>query len=64
MAYSTTGAWLEGRGPTPAPVAASPGMAEQLRLQEQTSEKLRQVRKQHGALTFGSVEAVPLVENG
>src|SRR5205823_8426325 len=26
LAYSSTGAWLEGRGPMPPPVAATPGM--------------------------------------
>jgi len=39
-------------------------MEAQLRLQAETSEKLRGIRKQHGALTFGSVEATPVVENG
>ncbi|HWW02958.1 MAG TPA: RNB domain-containing ribonuclease [Candidatus Acidoferrum sp.] len=64
LAYSTTGAWLEGRGPIPPAVASVPGMEAQLRLQLETSQKLRGIRKQHGALTFGSVEATPVVENG
>jgi exoribonuclease-2 len=64
LAYSTTGAWLEGRGPIPPAVANVPGMEAQLRLQLETSQKLRGIRKQHGALTFGSVEATPVVENG
>jgi VacB/RNase II family 3'-5' exoribonuclease len=64
LAYSSTGAWLEGRGPMPQAVANVPGMEAQLRLQQEVSEKLRGVRKQHGALTFSSVEATPMVENG
>lgn len=64
LAYSSTGAWLEGRGPIPPAVANSPGMEAQLRLQEETSKSLRGLRKQHGALTFGSVEATPVMENG
>jgi exoribonuclease-2 len=64
LTYSATGAWLEGRGPMPQPVAAVPELEAQLRLQQETSEKLRGIRKQHGALTFGSVEATPVVENG
>ena len=63
LAYGTTGAWFEGRGPLPPAVAAVPGLEAQLRLQQETSEKLRGIRKQHGALTFGSVEATPVVEN-
>jgi VacB/RNase II family 3'-5' exoribonuclease len=64
LAYSSTGAWLEGRGPIPSAVASVPGMEAQLRLQQETSDMLRGIRKQHGALTFGSVEATPVVQNG
>lgn len=64
LAYSSTGAWLEGRGPIPPPIAAVPGMEAQLRLQHETSQLLRGLRKRHGTLTFGSIEATPVVENG
>src|SRR5207249_3325181 len=64
LAYHSTGAWLEGRALMPPAIASVPGMEAQLRLQQETSEKLRGIRKQHGALTFGSLEATPTVENG
>ena len=64
LAYSSTGAWLEGRGPVPSAVAAVPGMEAQLRLQLEASEKLAGIRKQHGSLTFGSVETTPVLQNG
>jgi len=64
LAYSPTGAWLEGRGPIPSAIAAVPGMEAQLRLQQATSEKLLGLRKQHGALTFESVETTPVLQNG
>ncbi len=64
LAYKSTGAWLEGRGPIPAAIAGTPGMEAQLRLQQETSEILRGLRKKSGALTFGSIEATPVVENG
>jgi VacB/RNase II family 3'-5' exoribonuclease len=64
LAYNSVGAWLEGREAIPAAAAAVPGMEEQLRLQMETSEKLRGIRKQQGALTFGSVEAKPVVQDG
>lgn len=64
LAYSSTGAWLENRGPIPAPITSVPGMEAQLRLQLETSQKLRALRKAHGSLTFASVEATPVVENG
>ncbi len=64
LAYSSTGAWLEGHGPTPPAVAAVPGMEAQIRLQKATAEKLGHIRKQHGALAFSSLEATPEVEDG
>lgn len=63
LAYSSTGAWLEEQGPMPAPIAKTPGMEAQLRLQLEASERLRNIRKQHGTLSFGSIEATPVVEN-
>ena len=41
LAYGSTGAWLEGRGPIPAAVAGVPGMEAQLRLQQVAAEKLQ-----------------------
>jgi VacB/RNase II family 3'-5' exoribonuclease len=64
LAYSSTGAWLEGTGPMPRAVAKAPGMEAQLRLQQQASERLRNIRKQRGMLAFASVEAAPIVEQG
>jgi Exoribonuclease R len=64
LAYSSTGAWLEGRGPMPPAVGKAPGMDAQLRLQQEASERLRQIRKQRGMLAFASVEATPVVEQG
>jgi VacB/RNase II family 3'-5' exoribonuclease len=64
LAYSSTGAWLEGRAPVPPAVASVTGMEAQLRLQQTTSEKLRALRRQQGALTFASVEATPVLAGG
>jgi exoribonuclease-2 len=64
LAYSSTGAWLEGRGPMPPAVAAVQGMEAQLRLQLATAKSLREIRKRHGALTFGSLETTPVMDNG
>ena len=64
LAYPSVGDWLEGRAAVPAAAAAVPGMEAQLRLQHALSLRLRQLRKDHGALTFASLEARPVVENG
>ena len=64
LAYSSTGAWLEGRASIPPAIAAVPGMEEQIRLQLETAKRLRGLRQRQGALTFNSVEATPVVQNG
>jgi exoribonuclease-2 len=64
LAYNSTGAWLAGTGPLPPAAASVPGMDAQLKLQLETSERLRGIRKERGLLTFGTIEASPVVENG
>ena len=64
LAYSSTGAWLEGRGPIPSAIAAVPGVEAQLRIQLELSTQLRALRKKQGALTFGSIEPVPIMDDG
>jgi exoribonuclease-2 len=64
LAYSSVGAWLEGTGPLPEAAARVPGMDAQLRLQLETSVRLRDVRKKRGMLAFDSLEAAPVMANG
>ena len=64
LAYNATGTWLEGHGPIPPAISAVPGMEAQLRLQLDTSVRLRDLRKKQGALTFGNIEGTPVVQNG
>jgi exoribonuclease-2 len=60
LAYSGVGAWLEGRAPAPARVAEVPGLDTQLRIQDQTAQALRGVRRARGALTLETIEALPV----
>jgi exoribonuclease-2 len=60
LAYSGVGAWLEGRGPAPARLAAVPGLDRQLRIQDQIAQALRGVRHADGALTLETIEALPV----
>jgi len=57
LAYNALAAWLDGSAPAPAKVAASPGLAEQMRLQDQVAQALRKVRYRHGALSLQTPEA-------
>jgi VacB/RNase II family 3'-5' exoribonuclease len=62
LAYDAVAAWLEGKGPAPGPVAATPGLDGTLRLQDEVAQKLRALRHQHGALDLQTVEARPIFE--
>src|SRR5262249_23280588 len=59
LAYRTVGAWLEGRGPAPARLAADKRLAEQLRLQADVAETLRALRHERGALILFTSEPPP-----
>jgi ribonuclease R len=58
LAYNSVAAWLEGDGPEPPAVSAAPGLAENLRLQDKVSQKLKDFRQAHGALTLETTHAV------
>jgi VacB/RNase II family 3'-5' exoribonuclease len=60
LAYNSVAAWLEGKGPMPAAVAAVPGLAENLRLQDRVAQQLKGLRHEHGALELQTLEARPV----
>jgi exoribonuclease-2 len=62
LAYNSLAAWLEGKGPIPPAVAAVSGLDENLRLQDETAQKLKRLRHQHGALSLETIEANPRFE--
>jgi len=59
LAYNGVGAWLEGTGPAPAKVAASPDLAAQLKLQDTAAQRMVGGRFQHGALDLETIETRP-----
>jgi exoribonuclease-2 len=56
LAYHSVGDWLEGNGPPPAAVAAIPGLAENLKLQDGVAQGLKAHRHDHGALELETME--------
>jgi len=56
LAYDAVGPWLSGEATAPSRVAATPALAEQLRLQDRAAQALRELRHRHGALTLETVE--------
>jgi VacB/RNase II family 3'-5' exoribonuclease len=61
LAYNSVAAWLEG-GDVPEAAAAVKGLAENLRLQDRTAQKMRQLRHVHGALSLETLEAKPIFD--
>jgi VacB/RNase II family 3'-5' exoribonuclease len=61
LAYNGVGAWLEGRGPAPAKVAASADLAAQLKLQDSAAQRMVGGRFQHGALDLETIETRPVM---
>jgi VacB/RNase II family 3'-5' exoribonuclease len=60
LAYNSLAAWLEGTGPMPEAVAAVPGLAENLSLQDKIAQRLKNHRHNLGALSLQTIEARPL----
>ncbi len=56
LAYSGVGAWLEGRGELPAAAAAVPGLADNLKLQDEIAQGLKEKRHEQGALELETIE--------
>jgi VacB/RNase II family 3'-5' exoribonuclease len=58
LAYNSVAAWLDGIGPEPVAVGAVPGLAQNLRLQDQVAQRLKALTQAHGALTLETTHAV------
>lgn len=63
LAYEPVGEWLDGKSETPDKVQGVPGLAEQIRLQFETSKKLGALRTQQGAIELGIIQANPVVND-
>jgi exoribonuclease-2 len=61
LAYNAVGAWLEGRGPAPAKVAANAALAAQLKLQDTAAQRMVGGRYEHGALDLETMETRPVM---
>jgi VacB/RNase II family 3'-5' exoribonuclease len=62
LAYNSVAAWLEGTGDELDEIRAVPGLAENLRLQDQVAQRMKKLRHLHGALTLQTIEAKPVFD--
>ncbi|MEP7099195.1 MAG: ribonuclease catalytic domain-containing protein, partial [Burkholderiales bacterium] len=60
LSYNGVADWLDGKAPMPAKVAALTGLEDQLRAQDRAGQALKELRRQHGALSLSTPEARPV----
>jgi exoribonuclease-2 len=62
LAYNSLAAWLERNGVIPEAVAAVNGLEENLRLQDEVTRRMKNLRHIHGALSLETIEAKPVFD--
>jgi exoribonuclease-2 len=62
LAYNSTAAWLENTGPMPAEISAVPGLEENIRLQDQAAQKMKDFRQSNGALSLETIQSRPVFD--
>jgi exoribonuclease-2 len=62
LAYNSLAAWLEGDGAIPEALAAVNGLEENLRLQDKVTQRMKNLRHVHGALSLETIEAKPVFD--
>jgi len=62
LAYNSIAAWLDGSGTMPQAVSAVPKLEENLRIQDQAAQSMKELRHVHGALSLETIEAKPVFD--
>lgn len=64
LVYEEVGDWLEGIGPVPRAIRETPGLREQVLLQDEAAVRMKKRRTEQGALALETIEAEPVVADG
>ncbi len=64
LAYNAVGMWLQGEGEAPEKVLKTPKLADLLKLQDRTADRLRDLRHENGALDLETIEARAVMSDG
>jgi len=64
LAYPSVAAWLDGEGPMPETMGNTSGIADQIRIQDEVTARLRERRHEHGALNLETIEPQAVVKDG
>jgi VacB/RNase II family 3'-5' exoribonuclease len=64
LTYNGVGPWLEAKGEAPPKIAASTDLQNQLKIQDEAAQRMRDARFKRGALAIDSIETTPTLTNG
>jgi exoribonuclease-2 len=64
LIYEEIGDWLLGIAPPPEPVRSNPDLMEQLLLQHDAAERMKENRAEQGVLDLETIEATPVMKDG
>lgn len=64
LAYDRVAAWFDGEQEEPEKVGGVKGLAETLRLQDETADRMRELRHEQGALDLDTIEARAVIRDG
>jgi exoribonuclease-2 len=62
--YPTVGGWLENGGTVPDKIVGTPGLVDQLKLQNEVQAHIAALRKEHGSLILETIETEPVSKQG
>jgi len=62
LQYNSVGAWLDETGSAPPKISVSNDLQQQLKLQDEVAQRLREQRQKNGALNLDTDEVHPLVQ--
>lgn len=63
LSYESVGEWLDGKTGVPERIQSVPGLEAQIRLQNETAERLGEFRREKGAIELGTIQATPVVDD-
>jgi exoribonuclease-2 len=63
LSYESVGDWLDGKSDVPERVKSVAGLEAQIRLQHETAERLGELRRKHGAIELGTIQATPVMDD-
>jgi len=62
LQYTKLAAWLDGKGADYPEITRVNGLAENIKLQDRMAQMMKELRHEHGALEFETIEAMPIFD--